>query len=358
MKPIQIVCLTTLLIGMHAGRAARALPPLFSENFDSLPLNRPVDEEWPFSNAFTHDPPRDWTRFVNPRVAGLSVTEWRGWSFANKDFWTDIEVSGGGGRQLFDLGKGTIAVADPDEWDYSEDPSPFGFYSTLLETPEIDLTPAGNRPLKLIFDSSWRGGFGGAGNTNQTAVLTMHTDVGPVELFRWESAPSSMNFKEDALNERILIDLREWLPVGATEASFEFETSKAGGDDGWWGFDNMSVNQLSTILGDMNINDVLDLEDFAAFALGLRSTSAYRALYFGEFPVIRGSTDSIFDFDDIPWFLDTMEQGGVLPSAAGAALLRAQLGVPEPSAMLLTIIGMANLWAAFSFCRMRRRLLK
>jgi hypothetical protein len=366
MKRALLLCILALMTGMFAGRPAHGLPPLYSENFDGLPLGPPVDEDWPFPNAYTHTPPPGVMITNNlPGVGNpdIGVTEWEGWSFANKDFW--IDVSRGEGRQFFTLGSGTIAVADTDEWNDLGNPADnFGFYKTMLKTPVIDLLPADKMPLKLQFDSSWRGEccddgerFDANGN-NQTAVLTMYTDVGgPIELLRWESAPfrhpvtgrpstdpnhlPNPFHKANALNEKVLVDLRAALPVGATEASLEFMVADAG-DDGWWAADNASVFPLTTILGDMNINDVLDPDDFFAYALGLRSTSAYRAEYFGEFPVTRGSADSIFDFDDIDWFLDIMEQGGVLPS--GAALAALGRAIPEPSAALLFIIGIAVLF--------------
>jgi hypothetical protein len=87
----------------------------------------------------------------------------------------------------------------------------------------------------------------------------------------------------------------------------------------------------------MNINDILDAGDFDAFALGMRSTSAYRASYFGEFPVTRGSLDGIFDFDDISWFLNHMDENGALPGGAGAGVGQ----IPEPAATVPTVIGIA-----------------
>jgi hypothetical protein len=375
MKRSRIAWLVILLIGIFACQPAHALPPLFSENFDGLSLGPPVDETWPFPKAFTHTPPASWTRIASgvPGVGDpdIGVTEWEGWSFAKKDFW--IDVAPREERELFDLGSGTIAVADSDEWNDLGNPANIiGFYKTLLKTPMIDLRPANKLPLKLLFDSSWKGGccddgerFDPDGN-NQTAVLTMYPNIGPpIELRRWESAPyrdaitgrpstdpsdpPNPNYKEDALNEHVVVDLRAALPKGATEASLEFGVENAG-DDGWWAVDNTSVVPLSTILGDMNINDMLDPGDFAAFALGLRSTSAYRSEYVGEFPVTRGSLDSIFDFDDIKWFLELMEQGGGLPSGAGAF---APGTIPEPASIVLIFIGIATVFAARSRFNMR-----
>jgi hypothetical protein len=364
MKRIQIAALVLLLTATLAERPAHALPPLFSENFDGLSLGPPVDETWTLTNAFTHSTPPGWTRDASgvPGVGDpdVGVTEWEGWSFADKKFWNDVDPREG--RELFDLGQGTIAVADSDEWNDLGDPANnIGFYKTLLKTPLIDMTSAIKLPVKLIFDSSWKGGCCDDGErfnpdwNNQTAILRMYPENGPsVVLRRWESAPFKKpngkpstdpsdppndDYKEDALNEHVVVDV----PPGTTKASFEFGVEGAG-DDGWWAVDNTEVVPLSTILGDMNINDVLDPGDFSAFALGLRSTSAYRAQYFGEFPVTRGSADGVFDFDDIAWFLNIMGEGGGLPSGAGAA---ATIGsIPEPSVVALFFIGIAALSVA------------
>ncbi len=377
MTRILITFAGVLVFGMQMAPRASALPPLFSENFDGLVLGPPVDETVPFPRAFTHLPPPGWTRDASgvPGVGDpdVGVFEWEGWSFADKQFW--IDAAPNGGRELFDLGKGTIAVADPDQWNDLGDPAnKVGFYKTLLQTPTIDLMPAANLPLKLLFDSSWRGGccddgelFDPDGN-NQTAVLKMYTDVGPpVEIFRWESAPyrdpvtgdpstdpmdePNPNYKEDAPNEEVVIDVRkelDKLPAPAKEASFEFAVEQAG-DDGWWAIDNASVAPLTTILGDMNINDMLDPGDFEAFALGMRSTGAYRAAFFGEFPVTRGSLDGVFDFDDIPWFRSLMNEN----AGTGSGALAGQ--IPEPATILLMSLGVAASACGTTRCNRRRR---
>jgi hypothetical protein len=89
----------------------------------------------------------------------------------------------------------------------------------------------------------------------------------------------------------------------------------------------------------MNVNGLIDPGDLNAFALGLRSTGAYRAQYYGEFPVTRGSPDSIFDFDDIGWFLEILETGGVAASADD--VLAAYAAIPEPSALVLALVALS-----------------
>ena len=63
---------------------------LFSEDFESVTLGPNVDETLAEANAWTATPPAGWT--VNSSgVPGFGtlddgVTEWAGWSFANKDW--------------------------------------------------------------------------------------------------------------------------------------------------------------------------------------------------------------------------------------------------------------------------------
>ena len=378
------VCLLAL------GPTAAAVSLLFQENFEGLPLGPPVDEDFPPADVFTHDPPSGWELINN--VPGennpfVGVEEWEGWSFAKKGFWTAVAnpagAAGAFGREEFSLGIGTIAVADPDQWNDLGDPAnEIGFYNTLLQTPQIplDQAPRTDDRLVLQFDSSWRGGCcddGGSFNpqgNNQTAVLFARLDGGPrFELFRWESAeffdqqgrpskepldpsglPNTPNpfFRADNTNERVQIDLSVLLPSaiallsesgapfarsshGGGNLSFEFGMENAG-DDGWWAVDNVELASYETLKGDMDLSGVLDEPDIEAFALGLLDSDAYRFAHYGASPVDHGSLDDRFNFDDIPWFTDLMEGAGVASASEALALLFAP-SVPEPSSGLLAM---------------------
>lgn len=376
---------------------ASAVTLLFQEDFESLVLQPPVDEFFlasMFPQAFTHNEPPGWDRDASnvPGVGNplIGVFEWEGWSFANKDFWQAAaagpSVGPTGGREAFTLGQGTIAVADPDQWNDLGDPAnEIGFYNTLLTTPTIDLAPRlpNEDHLVIQFDSSWRGGCcddGGSfdpGGNNQTAILRVRLpDNQLVELFRWESAPffdASGNpttdpsapgglpnvpnpfFKPDDFNERVTLDLNGLIPpsafassnasspsgsgTGASGGGIGFEFGMEGaGDDGWWGIDNVEVASYSTVLGDMDLSGVLEQADIAAFALGMLDTDAYRFDYFGEFPVTRGSADSTFDFDDAPWFVALLEGAGVASAAEGLAFAFSP-AIPEPGTFWLLVLG-------------------
>ncbi|MEO1498013.1 MAG: hypothetical protein AAFV43_12780 [Planctomycetota bacterium] len=373
---------------------------MFFEDFEGVPLRPPEQEFWQVPNpnrAFSHDPPTGWFRDANdvPGVnnPNVGIFEWEGWSLANKRFWTDVTRASGQpftSRDLFSLGEGTVAVADPDRWNDLGDPANnLGFFNTLLRTPPIDLGPAAeDEKMTLVFDSSWRGGccddgqnFDPGGN-NQTAIVRARIGTQSIELLRWESAPFNDNqtgqptdqpfdqqgfpneenpfFKPDTLNEQVVLDLSPLLPGGgsgnppngsrfalsspammggAGMVTLEFEMEGAG-DDGHWAFDHVAMASYTTLMADMNLSGALDSGDFGAFALGMLDEDEYRYTYFGEFPETRGSLDSNFDFDDAQWFVDEMQMAGVSASAATALALALQ-GIPEPTSALMVLIALS-----------------
>ena len=362
---------------------------LFEEDFDQLPLGPPVDESFlvsQFPEAFTHDPPPGWQREAFVTGVGdpsIGVEEWEGWSFADRDFWiaaAELDPLGPEleGRDRFGLGSGTIIVSDPDQWNDLGNPAgtPGSEFQTLLQTPPISLAsrePDEDR-LVLQFESGWRGDCCDFGR-NQTASIFARVGDGPRQLvLRWESAPfrdqfgnptdepfnqegvpndPNFFFKEDTPNERVWVDLSFLDPPterassasghsgSASGASsepvvLEFEMTE-GGDDGYWAMDGIAVASMSTVLGDMDLNGVLDVNDIDDFAQGMLDTTAYRFDHFGEFPVTRGSLDSEFDFDDAAWFVGLLPP----PSSAASQLSAALSPTPEPSAALLLSLAAA-----------------
>ena len=59
------------------------------------------------------------------------MTEWAGWSFADKDWWA--EATGDQRRSEFTKASGTIAIADGDEWD--DQPHAEGYLDTFMSWP-------------------------------------------------------------------------------------------------------------------------------------------------------------------------------------------------------------------------------
>ena len=165
------------------------------------------------------------------------MTEWAGWAFADKAWW--VETAGDQDRGLFELGSGTVAVADPDEWDDDphDDSAAGGWYKTFLRSPEIDIRNREAGSLQLMFDSSWRPEFDS--NYHQTANITASYDgAAPVELLLWESDSGSANFKPYADNETVVVDLQN--PAGAKSLVLTFGMFDAG-NDWWWAIDNVEV---------------------------------------------------------------------------------------------------------------------
>jgi hypothetical protein len=342
---------------------ARGNTLLFFENFEGAPphpLSPSESYSQIFPNAFSHSPPAGWINDVSGVPTGSGRPEWRGWSFARKGFWNNALV-GGGRRQEFQLGQGTVAVADPQEWNELGNPADnLGFFNGALTTPFISLTTPDQGSKKLTFDSSWLPGSccdDGNGTNNQTAIVRLRYPNGTFdEVLRWEAAPfiNSMGvpspgpapgftpnqfFKSPATNERVLIDLTPYLAnVTFSQVRLEFLLLNAG-DDGWWAYDTARMFSLSLVPGDMNIDGFVDDDDIPAFALGVQSVDSYRDAYFGEFPVTRGSPDSVFDFDDIPWFVSLLDSSGVGGAAAKVQAALAGSTVPEPSSALVISFG-------------------
>jgi hypothetical protein len=194
-----------------------------------------VDEALPpAGNYWTHTPPAGWIN-DNSGVPGAGtdldgVTEWAGWTFVTKDWWVDIAEDQQ--RSQFILGEGTVAVADPDEWDDMDHAE--GLFNAFLVTPVIDITGAEAGSLQLLFDSSWRQ------EDTQTATVTVSYDGGdPEVILLWESELGDPAFlKADATNEKVTLDLNN--PEGAQNVVITFGMVDAG-NDWWWAIDNVEV---------------------------------------------------------------------------------------------------------------------
>jgi hypothetical protein len=225
------------IVGEHADGIQEERVIAFAEDFEGLALGPNVDERTAGDEVWTETPPAGWVidesgvpGAGNPANDG--VTEWAGWAFTNRQWWT--QTAGDQNRSQFTLGVGTIAVADPDEWDDAGHPA--GSYNTYLTTPAIHISGFGAGTVQLRFDSSWRP------EVIQTANITVQYDGGdPMEVLRWESQPGA-NFKDDnSTNETIIVDLGN--PPGATSVVLTFGLFDAG-NNWWWAIDNVEVSGL------------------------------------------------------------------------------------------------------------------
>jgi hypothetical protein len=184
-------------------------------------------------------------------VPAGGVTEWRGWGFASRSWWA--QTAGDQLRTKFTLGTGTVAVADPDEWD--DAPRDPGTYNTFLTTPAISLAGAAPRTARIVVDSSWRP------EVTQTATIFASFDGGtPVEVLRWTSIAGDANFKTDATNETITVPLSN--PEGASTVTLSFGLTDAG-NNWWWALDNLFV-----VADPDDGRRTLLVEDFESVPLG------------------------------------------------------------------------------------------
>ncbi|UCD49817.1 MAG: discoidin domain-containing protein [Phycisphaerales bacterium] len=235
--------LLALVLAIAGVTQAQNIVVLLEEDFESLPLGPNVDEGLAGDAVWTDIPPAGWFNDASG-VPGIEdpatdgVTEWAGWGFADKEWWTS--TAGDQRRSEFDLGQGTVAIADPDEWDDTSHPDvpSTGTYDVYLSTRPIDLSTSKAGTVHLEFVSSWRPEFDD--DYHQTGNLTVSYDGGePIELFLWESDSSSPNFKDDnSTNETITVEIDN--PAGATSMVLTWGLFNAG-NDWWWAIDNIVV---------------------------------------------------------------------------------------------------------------------
>jgi hypothetical protein len=202
----------------------------------------------------------------------------------NKDWWISADNQE---RSTFTKGEGTVAVADPDEWDDGTHPnSGFAtddFFNTFLTTNEVSLAGVDPGSVQVQFDSSWRDECcddGEAEANNQTATITVSYDDGPpVEILLWQSDQDLPNFKNDATNETIVLNLDN--PAGASTMKLEFSLTNAA-NDWWWAIDNLRITASGgTAAGDYDNDGQLTAVD-----IDLLSAA-----------VVAGSTDAKYDLD-------------------------------------------------------------
>jgi len=232
--------------------------PILYEDFELLTLGAAVDETAvpDATNVWTKTPPLNWSiddsqmALTNLTTGDLvGVTEWRGWSFANKDWW--VTVAGDQDRSQFSKGVGTVAIVDPDEWDDLGNPDgTAGYFWSFLTTQTIPMSGVAANTAFLRFDSSWRpeccddssppDGTGPQTN-NQTGIIWVSYDGGaPVQVLKWDSDSTSPTYHPDvSQNESVSVSLNN--PAGATNAVITFRMENAA-NDWWWAVDNIAVD--------------------------------------------------------------------------------------------------------------------
>ncbi|MGY0231972.1 alkaline phosphatase family protein [Longispora urticae] len=111
---LSATALTHLGVAVPAVLDGRPVTVVDADPFESVTLKPAVMESIPASIlGWNSVLPTGWSRDTSALPAG-GVTEWAGWSLTTDAFWTSAQRDQG--RETFVRGRGTIAVADSDEW--------------------------------------------------------------------------------------------------------------------------------------------------------------------------------------------------------------------------------------------------
>ncbi|MGI9822656.1 alkaline phosphatase family protein [Agromyces sp. Marseille-Q5079] len=97
--------------------------------------------------GWTKQAPTGWE--IDERTPTVGVTEYRGWSFMDGEFWASSEE--GQGRGSFVRARDVIAVADPDEWNDLGDPAAGGSrFDSTLYSPWQAVRPGGTVDVSFL----------------------------------------------------------------------------------------------------------------------------------------------------------------------------------------------------------------
>ncbi|MEI8213159.1 MAG: Ig-like domain-containing protein, partial [Planctomycetota bacterium] len=220
---------------------------VLEQNFDFKPLKPFITFGGGDGTDWTEAPPVGWTQDNTPLPTG-GATEYRGWTILDKNSW--INSQGGQSRDLFTLGKGSVAVGDPDAFD---DVKPVGgpFKGYLVSKP-INLDGVAADSVKLDFDSSFRPEF------SQVGTLEVSFNGGTTWKKLLELNPTNTDndapFPKKNINEHLTTGGKtggnvDILPVGnPSSGTMTFRWYTEGGNTWWWALDNIVVS--GTITGD------------------------------------------------------------------------------------------------------------
>ncbi|MCX5070990.1 alkaline phosphatase family protein [Streptomyces sp. NBC_00513] len=194
---------------------------LVADDFDSLrgSLKTQVDETRPGPDVkgWTTTAPQGWS-IDNSRMPAGGITEWRGWSFATDEFWTNSEL--GQNREGNVRARDVFAVADSDEWDDKAHDA--GQFDSTLVSPVYEL--AGTGAVNLSFASHYRV------DGPQTGDVYAVWDGG---------APALLKSYRTNVNTNEILKLTA--PAGARSLQLRFRYT--GTNSAFWTVDRVTVHQ-------------------------------------------------------------------------------------------------------------------
>ncbi len=245
--PADLAGLTAYYVRFEAGAilnlaaAVGKAVPLLTQDFELLPLGPAVFETVGVTATgkdFTTTPPSGFT-VDNFQMPAGGVPEWNGWTFADKSFWA---AEGGQGRPNFALGKGTIAIADDDEWDDTTVEYDFvnnrrnnSFNSLFLSAP-INLATVVPNTAVLEFDSSFRPES--TNTNNQEGLVDVSYDGGTT----WANLLTlTKDNTVDSLTAANISEHRTIAFPNPGTGSMKLRLGLTGTNDYWWAIDNVTI---------------------------------------------------------------------------------------------------------------------
>jgi hypothetical protein len=186
--------------------------------FDGLygSLRSAVDESTSLPKGWTTTAPSGWS-IDNSAMPTGGVTEWRGWSFATDEFWTNAAL--GQGRETNVRARKVFAVADSDEWDDKTHAS--GQFDSTLVSPSYSVS--GRSTMNLSFATTY------AIDGPQSAQV----------LVSWDgAAPTQVRSYTTAMNRFESISIP--VPAGAQSAKVRFRYT--GTNSAFWTVDQVKVS--------------------------------------------------------------------------------------------------------------------
>jgi len=151
-----------------------------------------------------------------------------------------------------------------------------------------------------------------------------------LDLVGLDSLPTTNVFTTAASSGGVFETVTVDIPLPDTAKTFDiiFNTGRRDGDMSETGM--LFVDDIMTVSsGDMNFDGITDFDDINDFVLGLTDPAVYESV-FGVPSSVEGDIDmnGIQDFDDIPGFVAILTGRNV------------QSSVPEPSTLLLSLVGL------------------
>ncbi|WP_106970021.1 MULTISPECIES: alkaline phosphatase family protein [Streptomyces] len=195
-------------IGSLAPDAFDALRPALNTRVDELALSSTL-------KGWTTTAPSGWT-VDNSAMPTGGVTEWRGWSFATDEFWTNTDR--GQGRETNVRARNVFAVADSDEWDDKAHGA--GQFDSTLVSPAFAVTGGATATVSYATNYKVDG--------PQTGDVYVSFDGGPQQLLQ------SYRADRNAFEK-----LTVTVPAGAATARLSFRYT--GTNSAFWTVDQVTL---------------------------------------------------------------------------------------------------------------------